>query len=286
MNVFLGRDNSVNGVEQAHTVVLPVPAEFSTSYGKGTANGPAAIIKASPFLEFYDEELDSEAWKSGIFTAPAVDCNVATEELMITIEKTVAAYLSQKKFVIVLGGEHSISFAVHQAVHSFFPDVSVLQFDAHSDLREEYEGSIYSHACVMHRIWQKNKNIVALGVRSQSVEERLFARQHAIDQRYAHLLYGRPFPGDILDRLTQDVYITFDVDFFDPSLVPGTGTPEPGGFFWPETVEFLHRLFQTKNVVAVDVVEHSPLSGLVHPDFLVAKLIYKIIGYKIASEQQ
>jgi len=285
MNVFLGQANCADKAEDAHTVILPVPAEFSTSYGKGTANGPAAIIAASPYLEFYDEELDVEVWKKGIYTAAAIACDLSPAELMRSIEQTVASYLFEKKFLIVLGGEHSISFAVHQAVHGHFPALSVLQFDAHSDLRDEYEGSPYSHACVMRRIWEKNREIVAVGIRSQCVEERDFARQQDIDITYAHQLYGRPFPDEIIARLSEKVYITFDVDFLDPSLMPGTGTPEPGGFFWPETMAFLHRVFQSKQVVAVDVVEHSPISGLAHPDFLLAKLIYKLIGYKVESEQ-
>lgn len=285
MNVFLGKEIGADRAADAQSVVLPVPAEFSTSYGKGTAQGPAAIIEASPYLEFYDEELDFEVWKNGIYTAPALACDLSPAELMASIEKTVAAYLSERKFLVVLGGEHSISFAVHQAVHSYFPGLSVLQFDAHSDLRDEYEGSRYSHACVMRRIWENNKNIVALGIRSLCVEERNFARKEGIDITYAHELYGRPFPTEIIDRLSENVYISFDVDFFDPSLIPGTGTPEPGGFFWPETLAFLHRVFQSKNVVAVDIVEHSPITGLVHPDFLLAKLTYKLIGYKAKSEQ-
>jgi agmatinase len=284
MSVYLGTDNSVENAQMARTVILPVPAEFSTSYGKGTAGGPASIISASPFLEFYDEELDFEAWQTGIYTAPAVDTVQPPEKLMKCIEKAVRAYLAAKKFIIVLGGEHSISFGVHQAVHAYYPELSVLQFDAHSDLRESYEGSAYSHACVMRRIWEKNKNIVALGIRSQCIEEKEFIREKSFRIIYACQIYGRPFPETIVDELNRDVFITFDVDFFDPSIVPGTGTPEPGGFFWPETVAFLRRVFEMKNVVAVDLVEHRPLPGLVHPDFLLAKLIYKMIGYKTYNE--
>ena len=284
MKVYLGPDNSVTDPREARSVIIPIPAEFSTSYGKGTANGPESIIQASPYLEFYDEELDSEAWKSGVYTAPAIKTDLPPHELMSDIEKNVKTYLTAKKFVVALGGEHAISFGVHQAVHSCYPDLSVLQFDAHSDLRDEYEGSGYSHACVMRRIWEQNKDIVGIGIRSQSVEEKIFATEQGIPIRYAHRMHGRPFPEEIIKILKNDVYITFDVDFLDPSLMPGTGTPEPGGFFWPETLDFLRKVFDSKNVVAVDIVEHSPIAGLTHPDFLLAKLIYKLIGYKIYSE--
>jgi agmatinase len=286
MSMYLGPDNSVQKAEEARTVILPVPAEFSTSYGKGTAKGPAAIIDASPYLEFYDEELDFEVWKTGIYTAPALHTALPPEKLMAAIEKQVQSCLSAGKFVVVLGGEHSISFAVHQAIHQKFPALSVLQFDAHSDLRDTYEGSLYSHACVMRRIWEKNRNFIGLGIRAQSAEEKAFVREQAIRSWYAHQLYGQPFPVEILDALNQDVFITFDVDFFDPALMPGTGTPEPGGFFWPETLKFLRLVFENKNVVAVDIVEHSPIPGLVHPDFLLAKLIYKMIGYKLYFERK
>jgi agmatinase len=181
----------------------------------------------------------------------------------------------------VLGGEHSISNAVHQAVYDLYPDISVLQFDAHSDLRDTYEGSKYSHACVMRRIWELNKNIVALGIRSQSREERDLITDNNISVYYAHHLYGKPFPPEIISKLGENVYITFDVDFLDPSIMPATGTPEPGGFFWAETLGFIKKIFEKKNVVAVDLVELNPISGLLHPDFLVAKLVYKIIGYKM-----
>ncbi len=285
MNSFLGKENSVESADDARTVIIPIPMEYSTSYGKGTAQGPASILEASTYLEFYDEELDFEVWKYGIYTVPEIFLNGKPEECLNTIEQEVSSYLEHKKFILVIGGEHSLSSAVHDACFKRYPNLSVLQFDAHSDLRDEYEGSKYSHACVMRRIWEKNKNIVGVGIRSQCKEERDFILENDIPIYYAHDITGRDFPDAIFDRLTKDVFITFDTDFFDPAIMPGVGTPEPGGFFWYETVSFLKNIFTKKNVVGMDVVEFSPIENLTHPQFLLAKFIYKMIGYKINSQR-
>jgi agmatinase len=281
MSRFLGTENSVDSIEKASTVIIPVPLEYSTSYGKGTAFGPQAILKASAYLEFYDEELNLETWKTGIFTTPEIDVSDKPDKCLHKIEDVVSSYLSNEKFIVVIGGEHSLTFAVHAAFQKMYPEISVLLFDAHSDLRDTYEGSKYSHACVMRRIWEKNNNLVEVGVRSQSVEEKEYILENNIPVFYAHDLHGREFPSTILDKLTQDVFITFDTDFFDPAIMPGVGTPEPGGFFWYETLSFLKKVFDYKNVVGMDVVEFSPVDNLTHPQFLLAKFIYKMIGYKI-----
>ena len=281
MNRFLGKDFCAERSDDAEVIVIPVPLEFSTSYGKGTARGPEAILEASPYLEFYDEELDLEVWKQGIYTTSPIVFNNLPEDCFRNIEKVVDKYVKDKKFLVLIGGEHSISSAVHKAIYKNYPGLSVLQFDAHADLRDEYEGSKYSHACVMRRIWEQNKNIVAVGIRSHSVEEREFILENSISVYYAHNLYGREFPETILNNLQNDVFITFDADFFDPAIMPAVGTPEPGGFFWPETISFLKKVFAKKNVVGLDIVEFSPIENLIHPQFLLAKFIYKLIGYKI-----
>ena len=280
MNRFLEIDYTSESADNAKTVIIPVPVEYSTSYGKGTAQGPAAIIEASPFLEFYDEELDYEVWKTGIYTAPAIEGKEKPENTMQEIKKVVSSYLNKEKFPIILGGEHSISFAVHEAVVNKYPEISVLQFDAHSDLRSTYQESKFSHACVMRRIWEKNKNITGVGIRSQCIEEKLFVTENNIRIYYAHDLYGREFPETIINNQNENIYITFDLDFFDPSIMPGVGTPEPGGFLWYETVNFLRKVFERKNVVAMDFVEFCPIKNMIHPEFLVAKLIYKLLGFK------
>jgi len=281
MNSFLGKEKCVDKIEDANTIIIPIPLEYSTSYGKGTARGPEAILNASPYLEFYDEELDCEVWKTGIYTAPAINVSADPVVCLSRIGDMVTSYLKEEKFIIALGGEHSLTSAVHEALYNKYPGISVLQFDAHSDLRDSYEGSKFSHACVMRRVWEKNNNIVGIGIRAQCLEEKQFISENRIPIYYAHELYDKEFPLNILDTLNEDVYITFDTDFFDPSIMPAVGTPEPGGFYWYETLSFLKKVFEHKNVVGMDIVEFSPVKNLTHPDFFLAKFVYKLIGYKI-----
>lgn len=276
---YLGPDIAARFPEDANVIILPVPYEESTSYGKGTKNGPQAIITASPNLEFYDEVLDAEPWRTGVYTEPAIDCNRDRNYIFENTTRRVNEFVRQGKLVITLGGEHSISYPAYQGVHDQFDNLSVLQLDAHSDLRDSYNGSPYSHACVMRRIWEVNKNITGVGIRSQSVEERSFIKESNIDIVYAHNVRAKGWPDKILDRILPNVYLTFDVDFFDPSVIPATGTPEPGGFLWYETLDFLKRVFDRKNVVAIDVVELSPNKNHIHADFTIARLIYKMIGF-------
>jgi agmatinase len=251
--------------------------EFSTSYGKGTINGPEAILAASTYLEFYDDQLNLETWKIGIYTAPALQV-VNNTHMIHLINDYVATYLAKNKFIIGLGGEHSITYGIYQAFLKKFKNLSILQLDAHSDLRDEYEGLKISHACVMRRIWELGTKIVQVGIRSQCFEEKRFSQENDITIYYAYDLRKNGFSQGIIDNLAENVFITIDVDFFDPSIMPSTGTPEPGGFLWDETIEFISRVFKGRNVVGFDLVELSPIKGIVHPDFFVAKFIYKLIG--------
>jgi len=286
MKQFLGEDNLNTSFGEARVVVLPLPVEFSTSYGKGTARGPEAILQASGYVELYDEELDLEIWKKGIHTMAAVEPHGSPEAIMETITARVSALLEQNKFPVVLGGEHSISSAVHLAFQAKYKNLSVLHLDAHSDLRGEYEGSRWSHASVMRRIWEQNKKIVQVGIRAQCIEEREFSRQNKITVHYAHQIFKHGFTDALIKKLDKNVFITFDVDFFDPSIMPSTGTPEPGGFLWYETLDFLKRVFRQRNVVGFDVVELSPLPDLKHPDFLVAKLVSKLVGFHFMAKEK
>ena len=284
MKKFLGDDNINSNFEQAQVVVLPLPVEFSTSYGKGTAAGPQAILDASAYVELYDEELDLEIWKKGIHTLVTGNLTGAPVDIMQTITSRVSTLLQQNKFVVVLGGEHSITAAVYRAYHSRYKNLSVLQLDAHSDLRNEYENSPYSHAAVMRRIWEQNNSVVQVGIRALCNEEREFINQQNINVFYAYLLAKNGFGRTPIQKLDANVYITIDVDFFDPAIMPSTGTPEPGGFFWYETLNFLRQVFHERNVVGFDVVELSPLPGLKHPDFLIAKLVSKLIGFHFVEK--
>jgi agmatinase len=284
MQNFLGIEETYADAEQSRFVIIPVPLERTTSYGKGTRLGPESIIKASSYVELYDEEFGYEAYKAGIHTAPAIDLNGSVEEMFESITGKFNQFLNKKQFAIGLGGEHAVSFPIYRAFHKHFDQLSVLQLDAHSDLRDSYEDSIYSHAAVMRRIYELNKNIVQVGIRSQCMEEAQFIKENSIATYYAHQLYQGGFNGDIINHLKPNVYITIDLDYFDPSIMPSTGTPEPGGGLWYETLALLSDVFKKRNVVGFDVVELAPQEHVYHPDFLTAKLIYKLITLKLASD--
>ncbi len=266
----------------ASVAVLPVPLERTVSWGRGTSAGPAAILRASQALELYDQELRCEPADLGIATLPpflpeAFDLGAALDEL----EAECRRHLEAGKFLITLGGEHSLTLAPVRAARAVFGELAVVQFDAHADLREEYEGTRYSHASVMRRIHDLGVATLPLGVRSLSWPEAEFAHEAGVPIVWSHELEtieGEAFDR-LLDALPEQVYLTFDVDYFDPSQVPATGTPEPGGGTWHPTLRLLSRLFEAKRVVAMDVVELAPIMGQPASDFLAAKLVYKCVGY-------
>ncbi|MEJ2055268.1 MAG: agmatinase, partial [Calditrichaceae bacterium] len=270
--------------EHSFFEIVPVPYEKTTSYGKGTSKGPKAIIEASAYVELYDEQYRLEAYKKGIVTNKPFDVTGTTEVVFKRLTQEFTRILKSNKFPIGLGGEHSITFPIYRAFNAYYNNLSVLHFDAHSDLRESYEGSIYSHASVMNRIAGLNTSITQIGVRSQCIEEAEFIEENEINTFYAHTVRRNGLNLSLLNGLQKNVYITFDLDFFDPSIMPSTGTPEPGGFQWAETIEFLYEVFKHKNVVGFDVVELAPQKTLPHPDFLAAKLVYKMMTLKILSK--
>ena len=265
----------------ARAVVLPVPFERTVSYGRGTGAGPAAIIRASQAMELYDDELGGETADVGIATLPpflpeAFDLGEAMAEL----ETECRSHLDAGKFLVVLGGEHSLTIAPIRAALRRFGEIGVVQFDAHADLRAEFEGTPYSHASVMRRVADDGVPTLPIGIRSLSKPEAEFAHEAGIPIVWASELdrLEARFDG-LLAALPPTVYLTFDIDYFDPSLVPATGTPEPGGGQWYPTLRLLSRLFETKRVVAMDLVELAPIGGHPASDFLAAKLIYKCLGY-------
>jgi agmatinase len=285
-HTFLGLDEALSAWDSARVVVLPVPYEATVSYQGGTKRGPAAIIEASRYIELYDQELDAEPAEIGVATLPALHLTgagpeAAIAELRRAMDRILEA--AGERLVIGLGGEHSITSApvlAHAARLGAGRPLSVLQFDAHSDLRLEYEGSPYSHAAVMARCMD-DVDITAVGIRALTTEERALVRERAsITTIFAEEMWRDDAWIDrALDSLGEDVFITFDVDYFDPALMPATGTPEPGGPDWYRTLQLLRRVFTERRVVGVDVVELAPMPGNAAPDFLVAKLIYKMIGY-------
>lgn len=280
---FLGIPDDEAQYETARGVVVPVPWEATVSYGAGTAKGPAAILDASCYVELYDEVLREEPYrKGGIHTAPAVDVSGGDPVAFLGGLEAVAARLfADGKFPVFLGGEHSLTTAPVRAAKAAFEDLSVLQLDAHADLRESYEGTPWSHACVMRRVHELGVSAVPLGIRAISVEEAEFLQDEDMPVFWSHrIAHGEEWMDTVLNTLSDTVYITFDVDYFDPSLIPATGTPEPGGGFWHETMRFLGYVFQEKNVVGMDVVELAPIAGLHAPDFVIARLVHRCLGYK------
>lgn len=277
---FLGLPLEDVTFEDSPVVVLPVPYEATVSYMGGTRFGPRGLLHASRYLETYDHELDCEPYTVGIFTLPELILPATGPEAALAeLRSAMDGLLDAGKFVIMVGGEHSVSGPPILA-HADRMDrpLSVLQLDAHTDLRTEYEGTPYSHACVMHRVHER-AGVVPVGIRSLTPEERRLAREKGIPILFGWELGSEGWVDRVLSALGDDVYITFDVDYFDPAVMPATGTPEPGGGSWYPTLDLLERVFKERNVVGCDVVELAPIPGLVHPDVLAAKLVYKLMAF-------
>jgi len=273
---FLWIEPQYYSLEKARFTVIPVPHEETTSYVKGTRRGPAAILRASQHVEGFDEELGYETYKKDlIYTLNSITLK--------GLEHRLPALIKKKKIPVILGGEHSISPVAVRVLARQHDDLSVLQLDAHADLRDSYEGKKESHACVMRRILETCP-AVQVGVRNISREGWEFAQETGqIDK--IHWARKIELVEKIENQLSKNVYITIDVDVFDPSLVPATGTPEPGGMFWYEVLDILSRVCRDKNVVGFDVMELSPLKVCHASDFTVAKLVYKIMGYISAKRK-
>ncbi|MFH1829923.1 MAG: agmatinase [Pseudomonadota bacterium] len=280
-NNFLGLDYKLSSYDSAKVAILPVPYEATVSFGRGTSNGPAAIIKASEQVELYDEELGCEPCDVGITTLDAPDLSgIAPSDLKHILAPHVSKILSDNKLPIILGGEHSITPAAFDAVYKVHPDITVLQLDAHADLRQEYEGESMSHACAMARV-RDLAPAVQVGIRNLSDAEAKWVRRDKLPVFYAKDIYDNDrWMKDAIDKIKTDkVYVTIDVDVFDSSVMPATGTPEPGGLTWYDVTKFLRLLMNKKRAVGFDLVELAPTPNLHACDFLVAKLAYKCIGY-------
>ncbi|MFQ5772497.1 MAG: agmatinase [bacterium] len=276
---FLNLPEHLSNFTTAEVVILGVPYEASTTYGKGTKHGPQAIIDASSQLEWYDEELNAEPCQVGIATLmPFTEFDAQPERSVAQIAEVCDDLLQKKKFVVGIGGEHTITVAFVQAFKKFYPDMWVLQLDAHSDLRDSYHNSPLNHACVMARIGHLCP-FLGLGIRS-AVKKECDVLPAPSQIIYAHEMYQNlHWPDLVLEKLGDPVYITIDLDYFDPSVVPSVGTPEPGGFQWIESIKFLRKIARARQIVGFDVVELSPKPGFIASEFFAAKLIYKLIGY-------
>jgi agmatinase len=284
---FLSLPPEFSGLESSEFVILPVPYEQTTTFKTGTREGPQAIINASQEVETFDEELRKEPYKAGIHTLEELETTRGGPEKMVERVCQITAELADmNKKVVLLGGEHTISIGVVKALSKTHEKLSVLQLDAHADLRDSYQESKYSHACTMRRIGEIAP-FVGVGIRNLSLEEQEFAEKKKIDLFFAKdLTENERWVDQALSKLSENVYLTMDLDFLDPSIMPSVGTPEPGGLLWNQSLDFLKKLAEGKNIVGFDCVELCPIAGLVAPNFLAAKLIYKIIGYIVSKERK
>lgn len=287
---FLGLPDDASSADRAGVLILPIPFEATVSYGHGTQDGPAAIISASQQVELYDREFDCEpAMDYGIHTLPALalpnEPAAAVDAIAVATEQAAAS----GKLVVGLGGEHTVSVGFGRGLLAALPGpLSVVQIDAHSDLRDSYEESPLSHACIARRLLEhpQVEQVLQLGIRSVCREEVDFARQHPERVRvwYAEDVHAGSWRDELVARLRgRNVYLTIDVDGLDPAIVPATGTPEPDGLTWTEALDIIRTLTQSANVVAVDCVELAPAPGQHSADFAVAKLLYKTITYVMLS---
>jgi agmatinase len=280
---FGGLPPQYSGAEDSRIVIVPVPYDRTSTWVKGADKGPEVIIKASGNVELYDIETDSQVYQEGIFTdQPVAGDIVAPAEMVNAVRRRVQGHLANRKFVVAVGGEHSVSVGPVQAHAERYPGMSVLQLDAHSDLREEYEGSKFNHACVMARI-REICPIVQVGIRSMDISEKPSLGKGRVF--FAERIHDNlAWIDDVVAKLTDQVYITIDLDVFDPSIMPSTGTPEPGGLKWYDVLALLHAVCRGKTLVGFDVVEMCPVEGAWAPEFLAAKLIYKILSYRFRGE--
>lgn len=276
---FLGIDEG-SGWEESRVVVLPAPLEKTSSYMKGTARGPASLLAASRQVEFYDDELRDETFRKGIATLPALNfTNLSLEASVRKIENGIAGILKAGKKPLLIGGEHTVTVGAVRACCQSYPDLSVLHLDAHTDLRDSYEGSPYNHACVMARVMEICP-FVSVGIRSLSVEEGDWIQTKMLPVYDIHSMRAdQNWPDKTIAQLSGSVYVTLDLDALDPSIMPAVGTPEPGGMGWRECLGFLKKVFQRKHVVGFDVNELCPRPGTEYGVFSAAKLTYRCIGY-------
>ena len=275
---YAGIPAEYNKLETSKVVLIPVPYDGTSTWQKGADKGPAAFLAASENMELYDIETNSEAYKNGVYLADAITEASSPEAMVEAVYRQTKNYITRNKFVTLIGGEHSVSIGSIRAFNEGFEDLTVVQIDAHADLRKEYEGSSCNHACAVHEA-SKNTNLIQVGIRSMDVSELKWMNK---DQTFfAHEIREEEYWSDAaVDLMTDNVFITIDLDCFDPSILPSTGTPEPGGLLWYETLDFLKKIFKEKNVVGFDIVELCPNPAEKSSDFLAAKLYYKMLCYK------
>ncbi|WP_298310015.1 agmatinase [uncultured Aquimarina sp.] len=281
---YAGIDKEYASYEKSKVVLIPVPYDGTSTWGKGADKGPEAFLHASENMELYDIETDTEVYKQGIYLADEVTENNSPDVLVEAVHRIIKANIKRNKFVTMFGGEHSVSIGAIRAFNECFDDLTVLQIDAHADLRKEYDGSPFNHACALYEA-NESTNLIQVGIRSMDISEKSIMNEENVF--FAHDMATDDYWIDnVVDLLGDNVYITFDLDALDPSIMPSTGTPEPGGLFWYETLGFLKKVFEEKNVVGFDIVELCPNEIDKSSDFLAAKLYYKMLSYKFSKKNE
>ncbi|RED45985.1 agmatinase [Seonamhaeicola aphaedonensis] len=271
-------------LDKSKIVLIPVPYDGTSTLQKGAGKGPEAFLQASENMELYDIETDTEVYKQGVFLADTITEKSSPEAMVEAVHDITKKYIKKNKFVTVFGGEHSVSIGTIRAFNEMFPSLTVLQIDAHANLFKSYQGSSCNQACAVYEASQ-NTNLIQVGLRSMDVSETTvmdfdktyFAHDMATDDSWME---------SAIDQMTHNVFITFDLDALDPSILPSTGKPEPGGLLWYETLDFLKQVFEEKNVVGFDIVGLYPNSKEKSSDFLAAKLFYKMLSYKFLDSNE
>ncbi|MBI9054878.1 MAG: agmatinase [Bacteroidales bacterium] len=274
---YAGIPDEYAQLESSEIVLIPVPYDGTSTWVKGSEKGPVAFLEASENMEIYDIETDSEVYKKGVFLADPVSEKVSPETMVDAVHKTASEYIKMGKFVTLFGGEHSVSIGSIRAFRENFDNLTVLQFDAHADLRPEYDGSKCNHACAVHEA-QQTTNLIQVGIRSMDTVEKPFLKKE--NCFFAHeIMANENWMNEALSKITENVFITIDLDVFDSSIMPSTGTPEPGGLNWYHIIDFIKLVIKNKNVVGFDIMELCPNKANKAPDFLAAKLYYKILSH-------
>ena len=277
-STFAGIEEEFAGFDPAGILLQSIPYDGTSTWGKGADRGFEAFLEAAENMELYDIETDSEVYRQGIHILEEISESSSPEAVYRAVLLKTRELLQLDKFLTFFGGEHSVSIGIMEAFREFYPDLTVLQLDAHTDLRETYLGSPYNHACAMHQA-SKQGNLIQVGIRSMDHSEKAFLNPERCF--FAHEIHEDSTWMERSIRLMTDrVYVTIDLDVLDPSIMPSTGTPEPGGMLWEPLLQYLKKVFQTKTVVGFDLVEFAPIRDLAAPGFLVAKLYYKLLSYK------
>lgn len=277
MRTFAGIDKKYSQYESAEILLQSIPYNGTSTWGKGADKGFEAFLRAAENMELYDIETDSEVYRKGIHILPEIKGFDDPQDMVNTVYAQTEKLLDNNKLLTFFGGEHSISIGIIKAFQKRYPDITVVQLDAHADFRSSYLGSPYNHACALHEASKQGK-LIQVGIRSMDISEKEYLDPDTC--YFAKDISGRgDWMTDAIDKMSDKVYITVDLDVFDPSIMPSTGTPEPGGLGWYEVLEFLKGIYSQKQVMGFDIVELAPIEGQPAPDFLAAKLYYKMLSY-------